>query len=264
MYPSTWNSSNPVITQFNRLDTDGTPLTTVDGDGNVLFLPGDGDPSQVDFGIVTVTDAAQDNGSSFSSAARTRTTGADGTWAGAGRRRRDFYNALFGTQQSNHAVLGATGFAAPKFGASDCHPCPGGTASTKWMMTQVACAFGETPEDILVDANGDQLWEYTITGAITWTVNGRWLNSSTIANNGVGATFTLAENENMNGGPGGVLADYTLEDDLTTQMCNAWIKFLAPVQPPSTACGSAARGWDSLLVTGAGVVAGDFPTPLGG
>lgn len=256
-----YNPGPVACTQYNAVEADGTILTVADGDMNVMVIPAEGDVAQSEFGCLEVTEAAETNGNCYSSPERTRPNGADMTITGCSNRRVEYLSFIAGMATSQDADGCTTGFAAPKKN-DNCAPCYKTTESGRQVMaTQWACALDCDGSPVLDDA-GECLYEVTVTGPFELVKKDqRFRSSSTVGNNNVSFTITLGENENLNGGPGGVFADVMLDEDGELG-CWAWWKGLTTVPPP---CDPQCECADSSgqFITLAGMTAGTQPVPVG-
>lgn len=258
-----YNPGGILCTQYNRVAPSGVIQTLADGDQNVMIIPAEGDVAQSEFGTLVVTEAAQTNGNCFSSAEVNRPNGADMTLTGCSLRRPEYLGFVAQMENSYNAAGLVTGFAAPTKSGSKCQPCSPADAQPQVMATQWSCAL-DCDGNILLDPADDQpYYEVTVTGPFESIRNDqRFRSSNTVGNNNVSFTITLGENDNMNGGPGGVFAADMLNSagDPGTW---AWWKGLTKVPPP---CDPECECADSAgeFITAAGVAAGTQPTPVGG
>ena len=258
-----------LCTQLNLTDAAGNPLTTADGDENVLYVTNQGDAQSNSYSRLVEAETRTSEGNCFTQITPERITG-------------HTFDATF-CAQINLALWSLTGVkvplydtvtgcikgvAEPNAGEDACNPCvvlpdeAAGMTITQWCC--VGCKDNASPPPLHPTSGLPLYWAQTIS-LDNFRPTGPFNKSATLANNRQTFTANVVENETIFQR----LVDEGLmclqPDPISgapVALSNGVLEYYTDVPPPCDleSCGSCEGGF----VTAAGIAAGEQPVPLYG
>lgn len=251
--------------QINSLSCTGAPLTVADGDTNVIVLAGAGDATEVEWGKVYQTIAAQNDGPCWSAPPSKYKTGDSMVFRHCSREYLDLRLTIGDDEPVYNQAGEICGFASPQNGVDDCNYCPGTCDDGESFSVITWSAKYDCDNEPLRNAGGEPLYEITVaTKVINATEQSNRRRSVTPSSNRVDWGFDLVSNAGYGFGPGDIFATEAFYNaDLATAKNSAVITFESAIAPPATVDCPCNTSGDGQFITAAAIGAGTAPTPIG-